>query len=185
MSSVFLMSAAIGGGVLVLQLVLSAVGMVDHDFGGDHHGETGDALNLLSVRSLAAGLAFFGLGGAGMQALGFPFLLALPVGLVAGAAAAVGVAYAMRAMLGLEEDGSFDLDTAVGAEGTVYLSIPGGRAVPGKVHLTVGGRMVEAPAIAEDPLGTGAQVMVIAVHGSEIVEVVPSPVLGGILDGTR
>jgi hypothetical protein len=46
------MSAAIGGGVLVLQLVLSAVGMVDHDFGGDHHGETGDALNLLSVRSL-------------------------------------------------------------------------------------------------------------------------------------
>ncbi len=187
MSNLFLISAAVGGGALVLQLVLSTLGLVDHDFAGDHpHGDHGgDALNLLSVRSVAAGMAFFGLGGLGMQALGFPFLLAVPVGVAAGAAAAVGVAYAMRMMLGLEEDGSFDLETAVGAEGTVYLSIPGGRTTPGKVHLSVGGRMVECPAIAEHPLGTGSQVMVIAVHGSETVEVVPSPVLGGILDGSR
>jgi hypothetical protein len=184
MSLVFLYSAAIGAGVLIVQLVLSMAGLVAHDF-DVHHGDGGDALNLLSVRSLAAGLAFFGLAGAGVQALGFPILLALPVALGAGGAAAVAVAHAMRLMLRLEEDGSLDLEQAVGAEGTVYLTIPGGRSLPGKVHLTVAGRMVECPAIAEHPLSTGTQVMVISVHGSETVEVVPSPVLGGVFDGSR
>lgn len=182
MSTVFLFSAAIGGGVLVLQLVLSMVGMADHDFGGDHYGEVGDALNLLSVRSLSAGLAFFGLAGLGAQAIGFPFLLALPVGIVAGAAAAVLVGQAMRLMLRMEEDNSLDLAHSIGAQGSVYLRIPGGRAAPGKVHVTVQGQLVELQALSEQPLETGAQVMVIEVLGSDTVEVVPSPVLGGVAD---
>jgi membrane protein implicated in regulation of membrane protease activity len=185
MSTVFLLSAAIGGGVLVLQLLLSMVGMADHDFGGDHHGEVGDTLDLLSVRSLSAGLAFFGLGGMGAQALGFPFLLALPVGLVAGGAAAALVGQAMRLMLRMEEDNSLDMAHAIGAEGSVYLRIPGGRAAPGKVHVTVQGQMVELQAVSEQPLETGAQVMVIEVLGSDTVDVVPSPVLGGVADVSR
>jgi hypothetical protein len=183
-STVFLLSAAVGGGILVLQLLLSMVGMADHEFGGDH-ADAGEALNLLSVRSLSAGLAFFGLGGAAVQALGLPFLLALPVGVVAGGVAAVAVAKAMRLLLRMEEDGSFDLETAIGAEGVVYLSIPGARSGQGKVHLTPEGRLVECPAISDTALPTGTPVMVIGVLGGEIVEVVPSPVLGGILDVVR
>jgi hypothetical protein len=182
MSGIFLFCAALGGGVLVLQLILSMVGLVDHDLGDTHHG---DALNLLSVRSLSAGLAFFGLTGMGLQALGFHVLLAIPVAAVAGVTAAVLVAYAMRLMLSMEEDGSFDIQRVVGASGTVYLSIPAARAGPGKVHLTADGRHLELPAISEYPLSTGAQVMVVEVIGSETVEVVPSPVLGGVVDVPR
>lgn len=184
MSTVFLISAAVGGGVLVLQLILSMVGMADHDFGGDHHGELGDAgeaMSLLSVRSLSAGLAFFGLGGLGMQALGFHWLLAVPVGIVAGVVAAMLVGHAMRLMMRMEEDGSLDMAHAVGAQGTVYLRIPGSRSAPGKVHLTVQGRLVECQAVSELPLETGTQVMVIEVLGSDTVDVVPSPVLGGVV----
>jgi hypothetical protein len=185
MSGIFLFCAALGGGVLVLQLILSMVGLVDHDFGDTHHGDAGDALNLLSVRSLSAGLAFFGLTGMGLQALGFHVLLAIPVAAVAGVTAAVLVAYAMRLMLSMEEDGTFDIQRIVGASGTVYLSIPAARAGPGKVHLTVDGRHLELPAVSEYPLATGAQVMVVEVIGSETVEVVPSPVLGGVVDVPR
>lgn len=185
MSNVFLICAVLGGGVLVLQLVLSFVGMADHDLHLDGHGESGDVLELLSVRSISAGLAFFGVGGMLMQSLGFPALLALPVGLAAGGAAAVAVTRIMRMMLRMESDGTIDMAQAIGAEGTVYLSIPGGRAAPGKVHLSVQGRLLEVQAVSDRPLGNGAQVMVIEVVGPDTVEVVPSPVLGGILDVPR
>jgi membrane protein implicated in regulation of membrane protease activity len=186
MSTVFLFCAALGGGVLVLQLVLSMIGLADHDLGGGHHGgDAGEALNLLSVRSLSAGLAFFGLTGMALQALAVPAALALPVALLAGAISAVAVAYAMRLMLRMEEDGTFDLQRVVGASGSVYLSIPGGRVRPGKVHVTVDGHHLELPAVSEHALDTGASVMVIEVHGSEVVEVVPSPVLGGMVDVPR
>jgi hypothetical protein len=91
----------------------------------------------------------------------------------------------MRLLLRMEEDGSFDLETAIGAEGVVYPSIPKARSGQGKVHLTPEGRLVECPAISDTALPTGTQVMVIGVLGGEIVEVVPSPVLGGILDVVR
>ena len=186
MSTVFLVCAALGGGILVLQLVLSFAGMADHDFHAGAHGEgAGDILDLLSVRSVSAGLAFFGIGGMLVQSLGFPSLVALPVGVAAGAAAAVAVTRIMRAMLRMESDGTVDMAHAIGAEGTVYLSIPGGRSSPGKVHLTVQGRLLELQAVSEHPLANGAQVMVIEVLGPDTVEVVPSPVLGGVLDVPR
>jgi hypothetical protein len=184
MSTVFLLCAAIGGGILVLQLVLGFFGLADVDL-PDHHDGIGDAMNLFSIRSLAAGLAFFGLGGLLLRGLGFPLLLAVPAGVVAGLAAAVVVAKMMRLVSRFEVDGSLDLGRAIGAEGTVYLSIPGNRSAPGKVHLEVQGRLVECQAISEQPLNTGAHVMVIDVLGSDVVEVAPSPVLGGILDAPR
>ena len=185
MSTVFLVCAALGGGILVLQLVLSFAGMADHDLHVDAHGGAGDILDLLSVRSVSAGLAFFGIGGMLMQSLGLPLFLALPVGVAAGAAAAVAVTRIMRAMLRMESDGTVDMAHAVGAEGTVYLRIPGDRSSPGKVHLTVQGRLLEVQAVSEQPLANGAQVMVIEVVGPDTVEVVPSPVLGGVVDVPR
>lgn len=185
MSTFFLLCAVLGGGVLVLQVVLSLVGLADHDLALDGHAEAGDLLDLLSVRSVAAGLAFFGIGAMLMESLGVPALLAVPVGLAAGLAAAAAVTRIMRLMLRMESDGTVDLAQALGAEGTVYLSIPGGRSGPGKVSLTVQGRLLELQAVSEQPLANGAPVMVIGILGPETVEVVPSPVLGGVLDVPR
>ena len=185
MSTVFLVCAVLGGGVLLLQVLLPLIGLADHDLHLDHQGEAGELVELLSVRSVSAGLAFFGIGGMLMQSLGLPLLIALPVGVAAGGAAAVAVTRLMRLMLGMESDGTVDMAHAIGAEGTVYLTIPGGRSSPGKVHLSVQGRLLEVQAVSEQPLANGAQVMVIEVVGPDTVEVVPSPVLGGVLDVPR
>src|SRR5688500_18368445 len=71
MSTLFLTCAALGGGILLVQLLLSAIGF-DHD--STEHGSFADAsasgLDLFSVRALAAGLAFFGIGGIAGMATG-------------------------------------------------------------------------------------------------------------------
>ena len=186
MTTVFLACAVLGGGVLVLQLVLSMLGIVEHELGfehGDMHaGETADSLNLKSLRALSAGLGFFGIGGLFIQSLGLSALVGVPVGLAVGLAAAAGVAVATRAMLRFESDGSLQMHNAIGEAGRVYLSIPGGRSAPGKVHLAVQGRTVECMAVSEQPLATGAQVVVVGVLGPDTVEVAPSPSYGGLLD---
>ena len=184
MTTVFLVCAIVGGALLALQVLLGLAGLGHHlEISWLEHDaelEVGDALNLLSVRALSAGLLFFGLVGLTIGTS----LVALPAALVSGLAAAFAVALAMRAVLRMESDGSVRLHRAVGETGSVYLSIPGGREGQGKVHLTLQGRTVECLAVSEQPLATGASVLVVDVVGPDVVEVIPSPKLEVLLDGT-
>jgi len=176
LSTVFLWCAVAGGAVLVLQLIAGLFGL-DHGHAHDVHGDgASDGLNLLSIRSLAAGVAFFGLAGLATRSLGIVMSSAAAV--IAGVAAAVGVAAIVKTFGRLERDGTLSLDTAVGTTGTVYLSIPGHRAGPGKVHLTVQNRLVECAALtADDALPTGTSVLVIDLEGRDTVVVVRNPIL--------
>lgn len=165
--------AIVGGAILAIQALFGLVGL-DHpvQLPGLHEVDVvGDALNVFSVRALAAGVLFFGL--AGMLA-GHAWF-ALPVALAAGFAATLSVAATTRALMRMESDGSVQMERAVGASGTVYLRIPGGRGTPGKVHLTVQGRTVECQAVSEHALPSGSQVLVVDVVGPDLVEVIPSP----------
>ena len=175
MSTFFLVCASIGGALLVLQMLLGLAGM-DHGelFGVElPHLHAGDALNLLSLRALAAGLAFFGLIGLLVLSTGGAAVLALPAAAAAGVGSASAVALAQRQLRRLERDGTVRLENAVGEAATVYLSIPGGTAGPGKVHLALQGRTVELQAVSQTPLPTGAEVVVVDVVGPDTVEVVP------------
>lgn len=179
MSTFFLVCAVVGAGLLVLQLLMGVAGMDHGDLLGvdvsDVH--VGDALNLLSLRALAAGLAFFGLIGMLVLSVGGPAVLALPAAVAAGLGSATAVALAHRQMRRLERDGTVRLENAVGEAATVYLSIPGGDGRPGKVHLALQGRTVELQAISRNPLPTGAEVVVVDVIGPDTVEVVPQLLL--------
>jgi hypothetical protein len=195
----FLACLVLGGAVLVLQMLASAMGVehgghdVAHDVpheaphglphGAPHahpHGHAGAAgLDLLSVRALAAGVAFLGLGGLAALSAGLGAVPALVAGLAAGAIATVAVAAIMRSMLRLESDGTVAVAGAVGATGTVYLTIPGARTGPGKVHLALQGRTVELQAVTteEPPIPTGASVLVVDVEPGDTVVVVRNPLL--------
>ena len=205
MLSLFIFALALGGAVLLLQLVLGLSGL-SHDapdaghFGhgghaghvghGGHAGhgghgphEQGSGLDLLSVRSLAAGAAFFGGAGWALMAEGANALLSLVVAIVAGVAALVGAAYLMRSLLRLEADGTPLIEGAVGLPARVYLAVPGNRAGMGKVHVTLQNRTVEYQAVSShDDLPTGADVIVVDVVGPDTVEVVPTPTLLGEVD---
>ena len=179
-STLFFWSAAFGGGVLVLQLLFGLFGL-EHGDGHDVHDvhfaeDAAAGLNLFSVRTVAAGVAFFGLAGLAARPLGAA--LATVAALVGGFVAMVGIAAIMRSARRLESDGTVSIDRAVGTIGTVYLAIPGHRAGLGKVHLTLQNRTVELPAVtSEDSLPTGAPVLVVDVEGTGTVVVVRNPIL--------
>ena len=140
----------------------------------------------MSVRALSAGVAFFGLGGLTGLATPFGLVAAIPLALVAGTAAMFGTAVAMRWMLGFDDDGTVSIHGAVGATGTVYLTIPGERKGSGKVMLTLQSRIVEYQAVTSDALlPTGAPIMVVEVVGPDTVHVVADPTRKELSDAVR
>jgi hypothetical protein len=176
-TTLYLWCAIVGGIVLLFQLVAGFVGL---EYGHAHDGHFGDAagegLNLLSVRSIAAGVAFFGIVGLATAALGPVVASVSAVG--AGAAAMVGVAAIIKTFGRLERDATLSLGSAIGSTGSVYLSIPARREGAGKVHLTVQGRLVECRAVTDEgELATGTPVLVIDLDQSDTVVVVRNPIL--------
>jgi membrane protein implicated in regulation of membrane protease activity len=168
----FLVCAGLGGIVLVAQVALGAFGLFEAH-AVDAPLEEG--LELLSIRSVAAGLAFLGVGGLAGLWLGLPALLALLLGLGSGAAALVATARISRAILQFESDRTPLIEEAIGERGTVYLAIPGKNAGVGKVHVNLRGRLVELTASSQDePIPTGAAITVVDTVGETLV-VVPSP----------
>ena len=188
MTTLFLTCLAVGGVVLLAQLVLAVVGVGGHGVDVDHgdaahgpahelhHGAAGplEGLQLFSVRSLSAGVAFFGLAGLGGMRAGWPAPLAAAAALVAGLMASVAVAMAMRALLRLERDGTVRLAGALGSPATVYVPVPAAGGGPGKILLTLQGRTVECQAVTSDPraLPTGTPVTVVDVHAHDLLGVV-------------
>jgi hypothetical protein len=176
MDTAFQVCAALGGTVLVLQFVAGLIGFHgDHDTDSDHgDGEHGGNwfLGALGVRTVAAALTFFGLGGltAGYYGLGEPAVLGVAV--AAAAAAFYAVATIMKSLHRLKADGTVRIDRTVGRTGTVYLRIPAARGGAGKVHLAVQNRTTELVAVTTGPeLATGAAVRVVAVVPPDTVEV--------------
>jgi hypothetical protein len=175
MTSLFWGCLLLGGAVTVLQLGATMIGL-DHDLHADAHGPVSDGLNLFSVRALSAGMAFFGLAGLGALRLGSGAVLSSFAALAAGTAAAGAVAMAMRTLLRLNSDRTFRLESAMGASGDVYLSIPASRSGMGKVHLTVQQRIMELDAVTPaEGLATGTKVLVIDCVAPATVVVVPQP----------
>lgn len=186
METLFLLGVILGGLVLVAQVGLSLLGMVAHlpdtiddvsTGGGALH-----ALDLLSVRAVAAAAVVFGAAGMGLSGF-MPAVLAAVLALPLSIAAAGVTAYITRLMMRAESDGSLRLDGAVGQQGTVYLPIPGAGTGSGVVQFALQGRTVELRAITREPGGlpTGSPVFVVSVDlDNETVEVVSTSSVEGI-----
>lgn len=149
----------------------------DHDASHAAAGKGfGDWLfGVLTLRTAVAALAFFGLAGKAMLAAGKPPAMSLGVALVAGAAAMYGVYALMRAIYGLQSDGTFRIRTSLGKRGSVYIPIPAARTGVGKVQVKVQGRLVELAAMTDsgERLPTGALVEVTAIVAPRTVLVAP------------
>lgn len=179
MDTFYLACAALGGTVLILQLVAGLLGIggdhdtdTDHDAGadGDHDGNS--FFGALSVRTAAAALTFFGLGGLTAAYYGASEPVAIGIAVGAAAAAFYSVAFIIRSLTQLKADGTVRIDRAIGSMGSVYLRIPGSRSGMGKVHLAVQKRTVEFQAMTAGPeLATGSPIRVVAVVNSDTVEV--------------
>lgn len=168
-----------------------------HDAGGNDAGDSGDAsgdaagegevghhahhglygfLSVLSLRTVTAGVAFFGLGGMFADSLGLPPGAGVIVGSMAGFSALYIVFWTMQALGRLRADGTAHIEHAVGLPAVVYLTIPGARAGAGKITVTMRDRTMEYQALTSftEILPTGSSVTVVGVVGPDMVEVTPA-----------
>lgn len=105
----------------------------------------------LRVVTLRGALAFFSIGGwvVYMLADNLQAWLAILLGFIAGAIAAVLIALAMKAIMKLESSGNLDYRTAVGKTAVVYIKVPKINSGKGKVIFNHQGKMVEVDAISK------------------------------------
>jgi hypothetical protein len=192
MQTFYLICAGGGGALVVCQFLASLLGFssgesaeTDHEVHVEDHGADHDHdhasnwfLGLLTFRSIAAAVMFFGLGGLTAEYYRASDLGSFLSALIAGLAALYLVAALMKTLYRLRSDGTARIERALGQLGKVYLTIPGNRAGCGKVVLNVQNRTVECAALtAGAEIQTGAVVQVIGVAGPNLLEVsLPVPV---------
>ena len=122
-------------------------------------------LKILTIRGV---LAFFSIGGWVVYAVGdtMQVWVALLLGFLSGAVAAVLLAYAMKAAMRLETSGNLTYRTAVGKTAVVYIRIPKKSSGKGKVMFNHQGRMVEVDAMtqSENDIIAKKEVKIIGLH---------------------
>jgi hypothetical protein len=221
MTVVFVICAAVGGTVLVLQFLLALVGLggdavgvemphdfghdlggADHDFApGELHGDVGHdgpaaadhgeahaplqhsaagrvfhgstwLFRALSLRTIVAALAFFGLAGRAAEAAHCEPFTAFLIAVAAGLGAMYAVYAMLRGMRSLRAEGTVRIQRAVGQQGNVYLRIPAQQKGAGKIQINLQNRTVEYLATTSgDAIPSGAAVVVTKIVGSDTVEV--------------
>lgn len=203
METFYLICAAIGGTILVCQFVMTltggdhqdADGDVDdfeggHDVDGDHdvdhdvhdaggedgHHMTSWLVGVLTFRTLVAGVTMFGLAGMAGLTSGMKPGLSLMIALAVATGAVFILAWSMQAMLKLKAEGTVRVERTVGRTGTVYLTVPAAKSGRGKVTISVQNRTVEYQALtaSNEPLATGAKIVVVHVISNDTVEVAPA-----------
>jgi len=136
---IFYAIAFISSFLLLVQLALLAFGIgadVDIDVGDDD-----PSSGFLSIRTLTAFSFAFGWTGVLMKQADRSTALSVGVAIAAGLAVFLAVGFLWRSFAKLGESGSVDYRSAVGAHGTVYLTVAANRSKPGKVEVMVQGRM--------------------------------------------
>jgi hypothetical protein len=183
---VYFLCAVFGGTLVLLQFLLMLFGFgggTDDggDFGDDPgHSSTADIFKILSLRTLTAGIAFFGIGGlAGLSAeLSKPMSFLIAV--VSGLTTMYIVYYLYQSAARLKDDGSLSAETLIGSTGSVYVRIPAAKSGAGKVLICQQGRTVEYEAItAGDELKASTPIVVVGIVSSTTIEVAV-PASGGV-----
>lgn len=187
LQDIFIYATVLGGLVLIVQVGMMFFGLDDlfegaegggddFSFEADGDGSEGSGFwffEMLSLKTLSAAAAFFGLGGWLCLAAGQSNTVALIVAVIAGYGALYSVYWAFKQIFKLETSGNLDIRNALGKAGQVYIPIPASRGGNGKVQMKVQDRIVEYQAVTEEaePLKTGEQVVVVDLVSSDTVVV--------------
>lgn len=159
--------ASIGGVIFVIRMIMMFGGMdsdVDFDMSDGDLGDTGDAFVIFSINTISAFLLMFGLGGlTGLKQFEWGQTGALIFGFGCGCFIVWVINVVMKKMKKLQEDGTMNLNQAIGQEATVYLTIKPGEK--GKVQMAVNSALQTFDAVSdcEKPISTGTRVKVINV----------------------
>jgi membrane-bound ClpP family serine protease len=194
MENVFIFCSALGGTILVVQTLLAVIGFgfegMDVDVGDTDMGDVdaGDAdmggtvghghsfgyqmFKVISLRTMIAGVTFFGLAGWATLTGTDSQPLAILVAVLAALVAIYAVYFLYRWINLMRYQGNVSSDKLIGATGSVYLRIPAQGKGAGKVLVSQQNRTMEYEAFsAGRELPTGTQITVLKVISPTTVEV--------------
>ena len=160
-------------GLVSLVLAVLAMFGIDQADAADA-ADIGDG-GIFSVKPLTG--FFLGFGWAGGIALdsGLSFPAALAIAFGAGGSIMAVVLLMIRTIYGLKSDGTVQVRRAVGAVGTVYVTVPARRASGGQVVVSFDGRQETLAAVSSvaNPIPSGEKVRVTSIIDGRTVEVEP------------
>lgn len=163
---VFLVLGILSLVALVLQAILAMVFGHDGDLAGGH--DTGSST--FSIKGITA--AFFGFSWTGviMTINGAPVWAACLAGVVVGLAFCFGYLAAMRALLHLQSDGTFKIESTIGHVATVYIAIPPKGGGYGAITIKTPTRLAQLKAYntGVSTLASGQDVKITALHGAGV-----------------
>jgi len=171
MPTIYLGCAAVGGLLLVIQMVLALLGGgdVDGDVDADVHDGEGPGLGF---RTVVAFITFFGIAGMAARSAGVTPVPTLLIAVTTGAAAFWLVGLLMMQLNRLRASGTVDIQNAIGVEAKVYLAVPAKKSGEGRVTVPLQGRTHQFKAITKgSEIPSGQLCRVVAVHGGDTVEV--------------
>jgi hypothetical protein len=163
---------------LQILMFLGSIFGAGHDFDHDVHADgagAGSGAQILSVRTLVAGMVGFGWAGVLMLQNGAEPPLAIGAAVVCGLLFMLMVFGVMRFLFSMRADGTLDYRNAVGVTGRVYVTIPARRAGTGQVEIMLQGRLIMATAETEAlrPLSPQSPIRVSAAQSDNTLMVEP------------
>jgi hypothetical protein len=150
----------------------SAQKPVHGGFGG--HWALAWVQSMFNFQGIVSGATVLGLAGLAATSAKLPGYVALAIGIGAALVMMALIDGAFGLMENMDNDGTVDIQQAVGKIATVYLSIPAKSEGLGKITMNLQQRLMEfsATTFKDKPLATGQRVVVVAVLGSSVMLVV-------------
>lgn len=171
--------ALLGTAFLLLRFLLLSMGGgadVDdgQDVGLDHHAHGTDGLKLFSVQTVIAfGMGFGWAGLIGYRGLEWGIPASIGIGAVGGFFMMWLMAFLLRAAMELQSSGNVNVQSAIGLEGTVYVTVPASGKGTGQITMVIGDQQRTYNAVsADEELPRNARVRVLSVNGDNSVTVV-------------
>jgi len=168
-------STILGGTLFILRLGMMLVGADlgsdsvdtdvhtgDFDISGDH-ADADISFKLLSVQGLTSFFMMFGLVGLALLRANLHVLITIVGGMLAGLVMVAVTGVIFSQMKRLQTDGTINIQNTVGADGTVYLTIP--RNGTGQVQVIAQGslKIFDAVSSGRNQINTGTKVRVTGV----------------------
>lgn len=156
--------------VITTFLGMDSTDGVEADFDGDLDDSNGSTIQLFTIRNLLSLLIGIGWGGMAILDLGGSKTSSIVGGILIGIGFALLQMILFYLMYRLHSPNTPTKSDAIGATGTVYLTIPGGNKM-GKVIVQIKGSSREINAISKDgtAISNGTSVTVVDIRGSYAV----------------
>lgn len=164
--------AIVSTGIFLLQIILSLLGL-DSDLDPELNLEGSGDFALFSFRAIISFLVFFSWTTGLLLEKSWKLSHALGVGIILGILAMTIVAYLLFKIVKMEESGSINLESLVGAEGEVYIPIPAGGVATGRVTILLDDKNIELDAVSQDQILTGRKVTIDKILKNNILKVKP------------